>query len=116
MGEIVNLRETEGDLWRLVERAIEGEDIVIAYNGKPLVRLTPMQPPSVPVNAESSASKAHDSGRPRVRKAGLLKGQIWMSDDFDDPLPDDIQRCFDEWNEEDLDVDQGDEKSGRSDS
>lgn len=25
---------------------------------------------------------------------GGMKGRIWVSDDFDDPLPNEIQRCF----------------------
>jgi hypothetical protein len=28
------------------------------------------------------------------RKPGLMKGQIWMSDDFDAPLPPDLLKAF----------------------
>ena len=29
------------------------------------------------------------------RELGLLRGRLWVADDFDAPLPDDIQRYFD---------------------
>jgi hypothetical protein len=28
------------------------------------------------------------------RKLGTLKGKVWMADDFDAPLPDDLQGLF----------------------
>ena len=29
------------------------------------------------------------------RELGLLRGKLWVTEDFDAPLPDDIQRYFD---------------------
>jgi len=29
------------------------------------------------------------------RELGLLRGKLWVAEDFDAPLPDDIQRYFD---------------------
>jgi prevent-host-death family protein len=66
MSEIVNMHEAKSTLSRLVERALAGEDVVIARNGTPLVRLVP-----VPKKAE-----------PRV--PGRMKGQIWIAPDFDE--------------------------------
>lgn len=68
---IVNMHEAKSQLSKLVARAEAGEDVVIARDGKPAVRLTPVQP--------------GNSWARRV--AGTLEGQIWMSDDFDDPMP-----------------------------
>ena len=65
MSEIVNMHQAKTTLSRLVERALAGEDVIIARNGKPLVRLVP-----VPIPQE-----------PRV--PGRLKGQIWISPDFE---------------------------------
>ena len=42
MGEIVNMHQAKTTLSRLVERALAGEDIVIARNGEPLVKLVPL--------------------------------------------------------------------------
>ena len=65
MTEIVNMHQAKSSLSRLVERALAGEDVVIARNGEPLVRLVP-----VPKQRE-----------PRV--PGRMKGQIWVAPDFD---------------------------------
>jgi antitoxin (DNA-binding transcriptional repressor) of toxin-antitoxin stability system len=51
--------------------------VVIARNGKPVARLTKI---------EQSKKK------PIVY--GLLEGKGWIADDFDDPLPEEIQKYF----------------------
>lgn len=66
MTETVNMHQAKSTLSRLVERALAGEDVVIARNGEPLVRL-------VPVPKER---------KPRV--PGRLKGKVWMAPDFDE--------------------------------
>ena len=66
MTEIVDVAEAEATLAQLIDRALAGEDVVIARNGTPLVRLVP-----VPIKAE-----------PRV--AGRSKGRIWIAPDFDE--------------------------------
>lgn len=65
----VNVHEAKTHLSRLLERVEQGEQIVIARAGKPVARLVPI---------EATAGK---------RPIGLYKGQIWMSEDFDEPLP-----------------------------
>lgn len=69
------MHEAKSSLSKLVERAVAGEDVIIARAGVPAVRLVPV--------------KHH-----QPIKWGTLRGKIWMSEDFDDPLPDDIQRAF----------------------
>ena len=68
MAEIVNMHQAKTSLSRLVERALSGEEVVIARNGKPLVKLVP-----VPQERE-----------PRV--PGKYKGQIWIAPDCFDPM------------------------------
>ena len=68
MSEIVNMHQAKSSLSRLVERALSGEDVIIARNGKPLVKL-------VPVPQER---------KPRV--PGRYKGQIWIAPDCFDPM------------------------------
>ena len=53
-----------------------GEEIVIAKAGKPVARLLPFEP------------------RREPRQPGLIKGKIWIADDFDDPLPEEIMAAF----------------------
>lgn len=73
----VNIYEAKTQLSKLVELAASGSDIVIARNGKPVARLTTVQE------------------KKRPYRLGLLKGKGgWLSDDFDDPLPDEILAPF----------------------
>jgi len=74
---IVNIFEAKTNLSKLVARAEQGEEIIIARNGKPAVRLTQLE----------SATK------PQIRFGGL-KGKIWVADDFDDDLPEDLLKEF----------------------
>ncbi|MFO1036704.1 MAG: hypothetical protein U1E45_07660 [Geminicoccaceae bacterium] len=57
-----------------------------------------------PTDAETdgSANRAlgQDAGSRRP-PPGLFKGQIWMSDDLDAPLPDDLLRLFNFGDEDD---------------
>ena len=73
----VNIHEAKTHLSRLVEEAARGDEIVIAKAGKPVARL-------VAIDDDHTA-------RPR----GLLKGKIWIADDFDAPLPEEILESFD---------------------
>lgn len=82
-----NLYEAKTQLSELVARAAAGETIVIAKAGVPMAHLTPLPAPE----------------KPPPRQPGLLKGAIWIADDFDDPLPPEIQKYFDDppiWPEE----------------
>ncbi|HET7275712.1 MAG TPA: type II toxin-antitoxin system Phd/YefM family antitoxin [Longimicrobiaceae bacterium] len=76
MSDTFNLYEAKTHLSKLVERAADGEEIIIAKSGEPKARLVPLQSVREP------------------RKPGALKGKIWVSDDFDDPLPDGILKAF----------------------
>jgi len=67
--DAVNVHEAKTHLSRLLERVERGEEIVIARAGKPVAKLVPIEP------------------RARRGMGGKYKGQIWMSDDFDEPLP-----------------------------
>ena len=40
--EIANIHEAKTQLSKLVERALEGEEVIIARAGKPVVRLVPI--------------------------------------------------------------------------
>ena len=73
----VNIHEAKTHLSRLVERAAAGEEITIAKAGKPIARLVAYRETAEP------------------REAGLLKGQIWMADDWDsDAVNEEIAELF----------------------
>ncbi len=73
----VNVHEAKTHLSRLLNRVLAGEEITIAKGGKPVARLVPIETP------------------PREREAGLDVGRIWIAEDFDAPLPDDVLESFD---------------------
>ena len=68
--EQVNVHEAKTHLSRLLERVERGERIIIARAGTPIAVLSPYEPPLM-----------------GDRVPGRWRGQIWMSDDFDAPLP-----------------------------
>jgi len=65
----VNIHEAKTHLSRLVAKAVAGEEIIIAKAGKPLVRIMRIQP----------------QGERLL--IGSAKGGVWISPDFDEPLP-----------------------------
>lgn len=73
--EIANIHDAKSRLSKLVEQALQGEDVVIARAGKPLVRL-------VPIEADAA---------PRV--GGQWKGRVRIAEDFD-ALPEDVAEAF----------------------
>lgn len=75
--EIVNIYDAKTRLSQLVDQAAAGEDVVVARNGKPLVRITRLDPK-------------------RPIRFGVLKGEVRIAADFDAPLPDDVLARFEE--------------------
>ena len=71
----VNMHEAKTTLSRLVERALASEEVVIAKEGKPLVKLVPIRVP------EAS------------RQPGRLRGRLRMAPDFD-RTPEDVIDAF----------------------
>lgn len=66
----VDIAEAVQALPDLIKEAMNGEEVVITQENQPLVKLSPVEQP-----------------KPRPT-FGSAKGQIWMSDDFDEPLED----------------------------
>lgn len=61
----VNIHEAKTQLSKLVEQVVQGETLVIARAGKPLVKITALAAPKEP------------------RRLGFLAGEIAVPDDFD---------------------------------
>jgi prevent-host-death family protein len=72
----VNIHEAKTHLSRLLERVAVGEEVIIAKAGKPVAKLVPIK----------SAIKK--------RKLGSAKGKFVVPDDFNDPLPKEIEDLF----------------------
>jgi prevent-host-death family protein len=73
----VNIHEAKTHLSRLLQRVAAGEEVTIARSGVPVARLVPIEPKK-------------DAARP----LGFARGQVWVADDFDAPLPDELLKAF----------------------
>jgi prevent-host-death family protein len=76
MTATVNLYDAKTNLSKLVDRAAAGEEIVIAKAGKPKAKLVPYR-----------------TGKKRRGGQNLL-GITYIAEDFDAPLPPEIQKFF----------------------
>ena len=72
--ERVNIQKAKTNLSKLIQKVLDGEDVIISKNGEPLVRLVPIR-------------------KKTERKPGAWKGEVWMVDDFDELLPE-ISKSF----------------------
>ena len=73
MSVTANIHEAKTTLSKLIQRAMDGEEVVIAKAGKPMVHLTPI------VSGADARSDEPEAGA----WLGAMTGQIWMSEDFD---------------------------------
>lgn len=73
---IINIQDAKKNFIKIINQALQGDEIIIARDGKPLIKLAPYTKEST------------------IRRGGQFKGIINISDDFDAPLPDDILKLF----------------------
>ena len=71
-----NVHDAKTHFSRLIDRVQKGEEVVIARAGKPVARLVPYTAPNEP------------------RKGGQWRGLVRMREDFEAPLPDELDRAF----------------------
>jgi prevent-host-death family protein len=76
MAKLVSLYAAKTRFSKLVDRAGNGEEIIVSKSGKPTARLMPLA----------------FQDQPR-KQAGAL-GRITIREDFDTPLPPEIKRTF----------------------
>lgn len=62
----VNVYEAKSRLSNLLDRAVAGEEVVIARNGRPVARLVAV------------------TEAPHVRRGGAWAGKVWIAPDFDE--------------------------------
>ena len=73
----VNIHQAKTHLSRLLQRVANGEEVTIARAGVPVARLVPVEP-----------------AKKKIRPLGMDRGRVWVADDFDAPLPDDLLKEF----------------------
>jgi prevent-host-death family protein len=72
----VNVHEAKTHFSKLLAAVAKGQRIMICKDGTPVAQLGPLEL-TIP-----------------VRRPGLLKGRVTISDDFDAPLPADMMTAF----------------------
>lgn len=72
----VNIHDAKTHFSELLSRVNQGEEVIIAKSGIPMAKLIPFK-----------------TERPQ-REPGSAKGKITLSEDFNDPLPEDILTTF----------------------
>ena len=72
----VNIHEAKTHLSKLLERVSLGEEVIIAKAGKPVAKLVPLD------------------DQPKGRVLGSAEGEFTVPDDFNDPLPKEIEDLF----------------------
>ena len=72
---VVNFHEAKTHLSRLLARVAKGEEVILAKAGKPVARLLPIAVPG-------------------KRILGQDEGRVFIAEDFDAPLPEDILADF----------------------
>jgi prevent-host-death family protein len=65
----VTIHAAKTHLSKLIERALAGEEVIIARRDKPVARLVPL-----------------DDTKPK-RQFGAMRGKVWVGPEFFEPLP-----------------------------
>lgn len=73
----VNIHEAKTRFSKLIEAVLNGEEVIIAKAGKPAAKLIPFS-------------------EKKQRKFGILKGKIRINSDFDEPLPENVLKQFED--------------------
>ncbi len=66
----IDIHEAESRFTELISLELAGNEIIVTDEQKPVVRLIPVEKTDT------------------ERIAGLHAGEVWISEDFDEPLPD----------------------------
>ena len=78
----ITVDDIQQDLASYLTRVQAGETLLVTQAGHPVAEINPVK-------------SAEPEGLPLTpRPRGLAKGDFIVPDDFDDPLPDEIQRLF----------------------
>jgi prevent-host-death family protein len=70
-----NVHEAKTQFSRILAKVQAGEEVIIAKAGQPVARIVPIRPAG-------------------LRKPDQHAGVVWVAEDFDAPLPDDLLDAF----------------------
>jgi prevent-host-death family protein len=69
MTTVINVHDLKTNYSKYLDQVVEGKEILLGKHGKAVARMVAL--PNA--NAE-------------IRKLGMLKGKVWVSNDFDKPM------------------------------
>ncbi len=75
MSIVANIHDAKTNLSKLIARTLDGEEVIIAKNGNPIVKLVPFR-------------------TPKKRKLGAFHDTVTLSEDIDRPLPEQTVQEF----------------------
>jgi prevent-host-death family protein len=78
LSSTINIHEAKTQLSKLIDQAVKGDPFIIAKAGKPLVKVTALDIPTVV----------------KKQRLGFMAGQIQVPDDFDTMGSDQIEDLF----------------------
>lgn len=73
---LINIHEAKTHFSKLINQVLNGDEVIIAKGGKPVIRLVAY------------------TQKEEIRQGGQLRDLLTISEDFNDPLPDDILKLF----------------------
>lgn len=83
MTKILSISDVQQKLPGLLALASDGDEIIIEENGEPVATVSP-----IPKSGKLTKRTAGPGSKSDKRIFGLGEGKVWLSDDFDDELPD----------------------------
>ena len=90
----IELKTSVDDLRALADRLFRGEEVDLVVDGRVVGRAVPAGA-GAGSTTEDRMRRERDAAL-RASAVGMYGGDVWMAADFDDPLPDDIQKHFDD--------------------
>lgn len=73
--EVFNVHDAKTQFSRILAKVQAGEEVVIAKAGEPIAKVVPIR-------------------HARVREPDSKLGLLWIAEDFDGPLPDEVLDAF----------------------
>ena len=71
MGTVINVHDLKTNYSKYLDQVIGGKELLLGKHGKAVAKIV-----------------ALPDANNETRKLGMLKGKIWVSDDFDKPMTD----------------------------
>jgi len=97
MTTVVDIKEAQVKLKGLLALAREGDEIVIEENGEKLGTIIPTPKRNSTTKRIAGLGQNNTAGTEKKHRVlGLGRGTIWMSEDFNDELPDEFWGFDDE--------------------